>query len=110
MKIVILDAYAVNPGDMSWDFLEKYGSLDVYDFTAETEYAARAAVADVLFVNRARLSRGVLSSCRKLKFIGTLGTGYDMIDLDYCREHGITVSNVPAYSSASVAQLAFTLI
>lgn len=110
MKIVILDAFAVNPGDLSWDFLKKYGELAVYDRTERSEVISRCAGADIVLSNRSAVSRELLEACPTVKFINTLGTGYDMIDLEACRERGVIVCNVPAYSSDSVAQLAFMLI
>jgi len=110
MKIVVLDAFGVNPGDLSWDFLKKYGQVDIYDRTEQSEMVSRCEGADVVLSNRTAITRALLEACPSIKFISTLGTGYDMIDLEACREHGVVVCNVPAYSSDSVAQLAFLLI
>jgi len=110
MKIVILDAFAVNPGDLSWDFLKEYGELEVYDRTLRPEVISRCAGAEVVLSNRTAVPRELLEACPTVKFINTIGTGYDMIELEACREHGVIVCNVPAYSSDSVAQLAFMLI
>jgi len=110
MKIVVLDAFGVNPGDLSWDFLKKYGQVDIYDRTEQSEMVSRCEGADVVLSNRTAITRALLEACPRIKFINTLGTGYDMIDLEACREHGVVVCNVPAYSSDSVAQLAFLLI
>jgi len=110
MKIVVLDAFGVNPGDLSWDFLKKYGQVDIYDRTEQSEMVSRGEGADVVLSNRTAITRALLEACPRIKFINTLGTGYDMIDLEACREHGVVVCNVPAYSSDSVAQLAFLLI
>lgn len=110
MKIVILDGFAVNPGDLSWDFLKKYGNLTVYDKTLSEQTCERVADADVVFTNRADITEELLEKCSKIRYISALGTGYDMIDLDACRKHGVEVCNVPGYSSASVSQFAFTLL
>ena len=110
MKIVILDAFAVNPGDLSWDFLKKYGQLKVYDRTERSEAVTRCTGADVVLSGRTAVSRELLEACPTIKLINTIGTGYDMIDIEACRELGVAVCNVPAYSSDSVAQLAFMLI
>lgn len=110
MKIVILDGFAVNPGDLSWDWLEKYGEYSVFSKTSEEEAFERCKDADIVFTNRAKITRELLAVCPNIKFISTLGTGFDMIDLEACRERGINVCNIPSYSTASVAQLTFTLI
>jgi len=110
MRIVILDAFAVNPGDLSWDFLKKYGELTIYDRTEPSEAISRRAGADIVLSNRAAIPRELIEACPTIRFISTIGTGYDMIDIEACRERGVTVCNVPAYSSDSVAQLAFMLI
>lgn len=110
MKIVVLDGFAVNPGDLSWDFLEQFGEVVVYDKTPDSECAAVCADADAVFTNRAKITAEVLAACPKIKYISTLGTGYDMLDLEACHRQGIVVCNVPAYSTDSVAQLAFTLL
>ncbi len=110
MKTVVLDGFAVNPGDLSWDFLDKYGEYEVY---AKTPYECAAQViadADAVFTNRVNIDRAVLDACPGIKYVSALGTGYDMIDVAACRERGIEVCNVPAYSTPSVAQLAFTLL
>lgn len=110
MKIVVLDGFAVNPGDLSWDFLAAYGEYKVYDKTAYEHAAEVIGDAEAVFTNRVNVDRAVLDSCPNIKYISALGTGYDMIDVAACRERGIEVCNVPAYSTPSVAQLAFTLL
>ncbi len=108
MKTVVLDGFAVNPGDLSWDFLSKYGEYTVYDKTPYEKAAEVLLGADVVFTNRVNVDRAVLDACPTIKYVSALGTGYDMIDVAACRERGIEVCNVPAYSTPSVAQLAFT--
>ena len=110
MKIVVLDGFGVNPGDLSWDFLKKYGEPVVYERTERSEIIPKCKGADIVLSSRAAVSREFFEACPTVKFISTLGTGYDMIDLETCRERGVIVCNVPDYSSDSVAQLAFMFI
>ena len=110
MKSVVLDGFAVNPGDMSWDFLSEFGSYTVYDQSEESEVAGRIGDADIVMTNRRRIDKTVLAACPNLKFVSALGTGYDMIDVAACREADVEVCNIPGYSTASVAQHAFTLL
>lgn len=110
MKITVLDGFAVNPGDLSWDFLNKYGEVTVYDKTPPELAAERCADAEAVFTNRAEITEDLLAKCPKIRYISALGTGYDMIDLKACRRHGIEVCNVPGYSTDSVSQFAFTLL
>ncbi len=110
MKSVVLDGFAVNPGDMSWDFLSEFGDYTIYEQSEESQVAERIGDADIVMTNRRRIGREVLEQCSNLKFVSALGTGFDMIDLDACREHGVEVCNIPGYSTISVAQFAFTLL
>lgn len=110
MKSVVLDGFAVNPGDLSWDFLLKFGDYKVYDKSDNGNIAERIGDADIVLTNRAAISRDTIEKCPGIKFISTLGTGFDMIDLQACREHGIEVCNAPEYSTNSVAQWTFTLM
>lgn len=110
MKTVITDAFAVNPGDLSWDWLKKYGEYTAYDKLSDDEAAGYIADADAVFTNRVKIDRSVLEQCKNIKYVSALGTGYDMIDVKACRERGIEVCNAPGYSTASVAQHAFTLL
>lgn len=110
MQIVVLDGYCVNPGDVDWSPLKAFGTLSVYDRTHPDMVAQRLRGADVAFVNKVKLNRDVLLSARNLKFIGVLATGYDVVDLAAARERGITVTNVPAYSTQAVAQHAIALL
>lgn len=104
MQIVVLDGYCVNPGDVDWSPLKAFGTLSVYDRTHPDMVAQRLRGADVVFVNKVRLTRDVLFSARNLKFVGVLATGYDVVDLAAARERGVVVTNVPAYSTEAVAQ------
>ncbi|MBQ3141168.1 MAG: D-2-hydroxyacid dehydrogenase [Clostridia bacterium] len=110
MKIVVLDGFAVNPGDLSWDFLEKYGDVTVYDKTPDAQVAEVIGDAEIVFTNRCKVNAAVLDACPNVRYVSALGTGYDMIDTEACRERGVCVCNVPAYSSDSVAQLTMTLL
>lgn len=110
MKTVVLDGFAINPGDLSWDFLGKYGEYKVLDKTPDSGTAAAAQGADAVFTNRAMITAQFLAACPAVKFVGALGTGCDMIDVAACRSAGVEVCNVPAYSTASVAQLTVTML
>ena len=107
MKTVILDGYTANPGDLSWQGLEKLGSLTVYDRTNSEETVTRTADADIVLTNKVIISREVIAQLPHLKYIGVLATGYNVVDIEAAHERGITVTNVPAYSTESVAQMVF---
>ena len=107
MKIVILDGYTAQPGDLSWQALEELGTLTVYDRTQPHETVARAADADIVLTNKVVISREVMDQLPKLRYIGVLATGYNVVDIQAASERGITVTNVPAYSTESVAQMVF---
>ena len=113
MKIVILDGYTENPGDLSWGELEKCGELKVYDRTSltdENEAIKRIGDATIVFTNKTPITKKVIDACPNLKFIGVLATGYDVIDIAYAKEKGIPVSNVPVYGTNSVSQFAIALL
>jgi len=110
MKIVVLDGYCLNPGDLSWDELRKFGQLEVYDRTPAAEAAARAQGAAIVLLNKTPLTAGTLARLPELKYIGVLATGYDVVDVAAARTQGITVTNVPTYGTASVAQFVFALL
>ena len=107
MKIVILDGHTANPGDLSWEELEKLGEVTVYNRTKPSETVARAAEAEVVLTNKVVLSKDVISQLPHLKYIGVLATGYNVVDIDAAHERNIIVTNVPAYSTESVAQMVF---
>lgn len=107
MKIVILDGYSANPGDLSWKPLMKIGELTVYDRTRPEETVERAKDADIVLTNKVCLHRQEIDQLPQLKYIGVLATGYNVVDIDAANEHGIVVTNVPAYSTMSVAQMVF---
>ena len=110
MKIVILDAYAANPGDLSWDEFVALGELTVYDRTAQEDAAARIGDAEVVFINKVRLTDDIFAACPNLKLVSILATGYNIVDLAAAKRRGITVCNVPGYSTRAVVQMTFALL
>lgn len=107
MKIVILDGYSADPGDLSWEELEQMGEVTVYDRTSPSETVQRAAEADIVLTNKVVLDREKIAQLPRLKYIGVLATGYNVVDIEAAHERGIVVTNVPAYSTESVAQMVF---
>ena len=107
MKIVVLDGYTANPGDLSWKGLERLGALTVYDRTRNNETIARIANAEIVLTNKVLIRREEIEHLPNLKYIGVLATGYNVVDVEAAHEHGIIVTNVPAYSTESVAQMVF---
>ena len=105
MKIIILDGYSVNPGDLSWKELEAMGELVVHDRTAPSQIEVRARDADALLTNKVPVSAETMDRLPRLRYIGVLATGYNVVDTAAARERGITVTNIPAYSTDSVAQI-----
>ena len=110
MKIVVLDGYAANPGDLSWAPLEALGELNVFDRTPADQVAARIADAELVLTNKTVLTRELIAGAKKLKYIGVLATGYNVVDVAAAKELGVVVTNIPAYSTDSVAQLGFALL
>ncbi len=110
MKIVELDGYAANPGDLSYDGIKKLGELVVYPRTAPEEVVERAKDADIVLINKVNMTAEVIAQLPNLKYIGVLATGYNVVDLAAAKEHGVVVTNIPAYSTDSVAQMTFALI
>jgi len=110
MKIVILDGATAKGRELNFDFLNQFGEVTYYDVTYPDEVLSRAKDADILVINKIVLDRAMLSACKKLKLITILATGYNVVDIDAARELGITVCNVPYYSTNSVAQLTFAFI
>ena len=109
-KIVILDGYAANPGDISWEPLEEFGEVVLYDRTTPEEIIPRIQGADYVFTNKVPLSAEAIDSCPTLKWIGVLATGYNIVDVAHAKEKGIPVTNIPAYSTDTVAQNVFAHI
>lgn len=110
MKIVVLDGYTENPGDLSWDELGKFGELTVYDRTKAEDVVARIGDAEVVYTNKTPITRETLDACPNVKFISVLATGYNVIDVDAARERGIPVTNIPTYGTDAVSQFAIALL
>ena len=113
MKIVVLDGYTENPGDLSWEKLTELGELKVYDRTSlsdEAEIIERIDNAEIVITNKTPITKKVIDACPNMKFIGVLATGYNVIDYTYAAEKGIPVSNVPGYGTAAVGQYAIALL
>ena len=107
MKIVVLDGYGLNPGDLSWSGWEALGELKVYDRTSPSELFERSEGAEVLITNKTLITANDMALLPELKYIGVLATGYNVVDIDAAKARGIVVTNIPAYSTASVAQMVF---
>lgn len=110
MKIVILDGFTLNPGDISWDELKKLGDVEVYDRTPENKILERAAGAEVLLTNKTPINKETIEKLPQLRYIGVLATGYNIIAIEEAKKRGIVVTNVPGYSTASVVQMTFALL
>ena len=110
MKIVVLDGYTLNPGDLSWEGIKNLGECTIYDRTPPEKTVERAGDAEAVFTNKVVFNHEVISQLPNLKFIGVLATGYNVVDLDAATKAGIVVTNIPAYSTASVAQMVFSHI
>lgn len=109
-NIVVLDGYTLNPGDLDWEPLHALGKVTVYDRTKETEVASRAKDADIILTNKAIVSAASIAQLPRLKYIGVMATGYNIVDVKAATARQIKVTNVPAYGTAAVAQLTFALI
>lgn len=110
MKIVALDSYALNPGDLDWEQLKKLGEIEIYQSTSEAEIIKRAEGADILLINKTPLKSKTIESLKNLKYIGVLSTGYNIVDLEAARANDIIVTNIPDYGTDSVAQFVFALL
>ncbi|RHV66555.1 D-2-hydroxyacid dehydrogenase [Clostridium sp. OM02-18AC] len=113
MKIVVLDGYTENPGDLSWEKIEAFGELTVYDRTPvddKREIIRRIGDAEAVYTNKTPVDRKIMDACHNLKFISVLATGYNVVDVDYAREKGVIVSNIPTYGTAAVGQFAIALL
>ena len=113
MKIVILDGYTENPGDLSWEGLEKLGDLTVYDRTSLTdvqEVIDRIGDAEIVFTNKTPMPREVFDTCTNIRYVGVLATGYNVVDVDAAKEKNISVCNIPTYGTAAVGQFAIALL
>jgi glycerate dehydrogenase len=110
MRIVVLDGYTLNPGDLTWSGLEKFGEVVLYDRTPRDKIYERSVDADILFTNKTPLDGAVLNKLPSLKYIGVLATGYNVIDTETAKKNHVVVSNVPAYGTTSVVQMTFALL
>lgn len=110
MKITVLDAYSINPGDLSWDSVAAFGDFTAYDRTDTSEIPARIKDCEAFFVSKCKITREIMEAAPKLRFIGVTATGYDNVDLKAAEDLGIAVCHVPAYSTEAVAQHVFALI
>ncbi len=110
MKIVVLDGYTENPGDLSWGGFEAIGETVVYDRTPEDQIVERIGDAEIVILNKTPITRATLEACPGIKYIGVLTTGYNVVDTDAARERGIPVCNIPSYGTASVGQFAIALL
>jgi len=110
LKIVILDGYALNPGDLSWKGFEALGEVTVYDRTAPGDIVACIGGAEIVIVNKTPITRETLDMCPQVKYIGVLATGYNVVDTTAAREKGVAVTNIPTYGTTAVAQFVFALL
>lgn len=110
MKIVVMDGNGVNPGDISWEKIEQFGELTVYPRTMPEEVLAHVGDAEIVLTNKTVFDAEIISRLPNTKYIGVLATGYNVVDLQAAKEHGIVVTNIPAYSTDSVAQMTFAHI
>ena len=110
MKIVVLDGYGLNPGDLSWKGMEALGELTVYDRTSPSELMERSEGAEALITNKTLITADNMEALPDLKYIGVLATGYNVVDIEAAKARGIVVTNIPAYSTSSVAQMVFAHI
>lgn len=110
MKIVVLDGYTLNPGDLSWEGFESLGETVVYDRTTEDKVAERIGDAEIVFTNKTPVTRETMSTCKNIKFIGVLATGYNIVDVEAAKEKNIPVANIPTYGTDAVSQFAIALL
>lgn len=110
MKIVMLDGYTTNPGDLSWDFLNNYGEATVYDRTPQDKVVERCKGAEIVVTNKTPLTKEIIDQLPDLKFVALLSTGYNIVDYVYLKEKGIPVSNIPSYSTDAVSQLVLAFV
>ncbi|MEX2585629.1 MAG: D-2-hydroxyacid dehydrogenase [Balneolaceae bacterium] len=110
MKMVVLDGYTTNPGDLSWDGLEQFGELTIHDRTPADKIVDRCKDAEIVFTNKTPLSADTIKKLPSLKYIGVLATGYNVVDIEAAAEQGVVATNAAGYSTESVAQLTFSLI
>lgn len=110
MKIVVLDGYTLNPGDISWDDLNQLGDVTIYDRTPLESIVDRIGDAEYVYTNKTPLTKETFEACPQIKFVGVLATGYNVVDVETAKEKGIIVSNVPTYGTTAVSQYVFALL
>ncbi len=110
MKITVLDGHAANPGDISWEAIRSLGDFTIYERSPEDKVVERIGDSDIILLNKIKITREIISQCPNLKYIGVLATGYNVVDTEACHEKGITVTNIPAYSTDAVAQHVFAFL
>lgn len=110
MKIVILDGYTENPGDLSWKGFEKLGELTVYDRTAKDEIVSRIGDAEIIITNKTPISAETFAACPNLKYVGVLATGFNVVDINAAKQNSVVVTNIPTYGTRAVAQFVFALL
>lgn len=110
MKIVVLDGYTLNPGDLSWDAFKKYGELTVYDRTPADKITERISDAEIVYTNKTPLSKEVFDACPGINFVGVLATGYNIVDTEAAKAKGIPVCNIPTYGTSAVGQFVMALL
>ncbi len=110
MKITVLDGGSLNPGDLSWDELNQFGQVTIYNNTEEKDIINHIADSNAILLNKVNITESILDACPSLCYIGVQATGYNVIDLQACKKHKITVTNVPSYSTGAVAQFVFAFI
>ncbi len=110
MKIVVLDGYTLNPGDLSWSGLEDLGEVTLYDRTPKGEIIQRIEDAEVVITNKTPLSEEVFTNCPKIKYVGVLATGYNVVDIEAAKSNGVVVTNIPTYGTTAVGQFVFALL
>ena len=110
MKIVILDGFTENPGDLSWEGFEALGALTVYDRTSVTQIVERIGDAEVVYTNKTPINRATIEACPNLRYVGVLATGYNVVDVQAAKDHGISVTNIPSYGTDAVAQFAIAML
>lgn len=110
MKIVVLDGYTENPGDLSWSGFENLGELQVYDRTSPDDAAERIGDAEIVYTNKTPVTEATMNACKNLRYIGVLATGYNVVDVSAAKERGIVVTNIPTYGTAAVGQFAIAML
>lgn len=110
MKIVVLDGYALNPGDISWEGFEEIGELTIYDRSEPDEVIARIGDAEIIMTNKTVIDRRIMENCPSIKYIGVNATGYNVVDVEFAKNAGIVVTNIPEYGTDAVAQFTFALM